>query len=121
MSHITKTTGTRKDGYWLRNNVVSSYPESPNDSCELLSEINGFVNKYSNSQKSKYYPVNSSNILENSEDNTNLDIVSHKKIYYHQTTDSSEKIENLIRTNIRKCIQWCNYHNISYNFLEEQH
>lgn len=51
--------------------------------------------------------------------NPNSINMTQKKTYCNTTTDFSEKIENLIRINIRKCVQWCNFHNISHNFIED--
>jgi len=34
-------------------------------------------------------------------------------------SDLSEKLEALVRSNIRKCVQWCNYHNIAYNVIDD--
>jgi hypothetical protein len=31
----------------------------------------------------------------------------------------SEKFEKIVRDNLRKCIQWCIHHNISYNVIDE--
>jgi 23S rRNA U2552 (ribose-2'-O)-methylase RlmE/FtsJ len=43
----------------------------------------------------------------------------YKKLCNRSTTEFPEKIENLIRTNIRKCVQWCNYYNIYHNFSDD--
>lgn len=38
--------------------------------------------------------------------NITLDLINNKK-----------NIENIVKMNIQKCIQWCNKHNVQYNFI----
>ena len=42
----------------------------------------------------------------------------NRRVFDNEVTQSS-KINNLMRVNIRKCIQWCLHHNISYNIMDE--
>ena len=44
--------------------------------------------------------------------------IENRRLFDNEVSQSS-KINNLMRANIRKCVQWCLHHNISYNIMDE--
>jgi hypothetical protein len=39
----------------------------------------------------------------------------HFTISFLEQRNKQEKLENIIKANIQKCIQWCNRNNVEYN------
>jgi hypothetical protein len=44
----------------------------------------------------------------------------HFTISFLEQRNKQEKLENLIKTNIQKCIQWCNRNNVEYNNIVQK-